>query len=110
MRKLHEMVVAHGLEQRVDLMMDGGLNAANVVWFVQAGMTVGEFSSPLLEGPQGKFAPGTGEIVPGCTSECARLWTERVTCIARMRGLVSQHPRQVIFELSAGFYLVGIFV
>jgi ribulose-phosphate 3-epimerase len=62
MRKLHDMIVAHGLENKVDLMMDGGLNAANVAQFVQAGMTVGEFSSPLLKGPQGKLAPGTGEI------------------------------------------------
>lgn len=62
MRRLHEMILAQGLEQQVDLMMDGGLNAGNVVEFVRAGMTVGEFSSPLLKGPQGKFAPGTGEI------------------------------------------------
>jgi hypothetical protein len=25
-------------------------------------MTVGEFSSPLLKGPQGKFVPGSGQI------------------------------------------------
>jgi hypothetical protein len=25
-------------------------------------MTVGEFSSPFLKGPQGKFVPGTGDI------------------------------------------------
>jgi hypothetical protein len=25
-------------------------------------MTVGEFSSPLLKGPEGKFVPGTGQI------------------------------------------------
>jgi hypothetical protein len=25
-------------------------------------MTVGEFSSPLLKGPNGKLKPGTGEI------------------------------------------------
>lgn len=62
MRKLHDMIVAHDLEQQVDLMMDGGLNAANAAQFVQAGMTVGEFSSPILKGPKGKFAPGTGEI------------------------------------------------
>jgi ribulose-phosphate 3-epimerase len=62
LRKLHEMIVAHGLEQKLDLMMDGGLNAGNVGQFVQAGMTVGEFSSPLLKGPQGKFAPSTGAI------------------------------------------------
>ena len=30
--------------------------------FVAAGMTVGEFSSPLLKGPGGKLRPGTGEI------------------------------------------------
>jgi ribulose-phosphate 3-epimerase len=62
MGKLHDMIVAQGLEQKVDLMMDGGLNARNVAQFVQAGMTVGEFSSPLLKGPQGKLVPGTGAI------------------------------------------------
>jgi len=62
MRTLHDMIVAQGLEQKVDLMMDGGLNADNVAQFVQAGMTVGEFSSPFLKGPGGKLKPGTGEI------------------------------------------------
>ncbi len=62
MRRLHEMIVTHGLEDKVDLMMDGGLNASNVAQFVKAGMTVGEFSSPLLKGAHGKFVPGTGEI------------------------------------------------
>jgi ribulose-phosphate 3-epimerase len=62
MQKLHDMIVAHGLEQKVDLMMDGGLNASNVAQFVRAGMTVGEFSSPFLKGPQGKFKPGSGDI------------------------------------------------
>lgn len=62
MHQLHEMIVAAGVEDKVELMMDGGLNAGNVATFVRAGMTVGEFSSPLLKGPQGKLAPGTGEI------------------------------------------------
>jgi ribulose-phosphate 3-epimerase len=62
MRKLHEMIVAHGMEQQVDLMMDGGLNKGNAAQFVQAGMTVGEFSSPFLKGPNGKFIPGSGDI------------------------------------------------
>jgi hypothetical protein len=43
-------------------MEDGGLNAHNIADFISAGMTVGEFSSPLLKGPQGKFVPGTGQI------------------------------------------------
>lgn len=60
--RLHQMVVEAGCENQVDLMMDGGLNAGNVAEFVRVGMTVGEFSSPLLKGPNGKFAPGTGEI------------------------------------------------
>jgi hypothetical protein len=30
--------------------------------FIKVGMTVGEFSSPLLKGPDGKFEPGTGQI------------------------------------------------
>jgi hypothetical protein len=46
----------------MDLMEDGGLNAGNVEDFIRVGMTVGEFSSPLLKGPQGKFVPGTGQI------------------------------------------------
>ena len=62
MCKLHEMIVAHAMEQNVDLMMDGGLNKENVAKFVGAGMTVGEFSSPFLKGPQGKFVPGSGDI------------------------------------------------
>jgi len=61
-RRLHEMIVEAGLEGSLELMEDGGLNAGNVEDFIQAGMTVGEFSSPLLKGPEGKFAPGTGQI------------------------------------------------
>jgi len=61
-RRLHEMIVAAGLEGSLELMEDGGLNAGNVEDFVKAGMTVGEFSSPLLKGPEGKFVPGTGQI------------------------------------------------
>jgi len=59
---LHNMLVARGVANRVELMEDGGLNAGNVAPFVAAGMTVGEFSSPLLKGPNGKLRPGTGEI------------------------------------------------
>jgi ribulose-phosphate 3-epimerase len=61
-RRLHEMIKGAGLEGAIDLMEDGGLNAANVADFIEVGMTVGEFSSPLLKGPEGKFAPGTGQI------------------------------------------------
>ncbi len=61
-RRLHEMIKAGGMEDRIELMEDGGLNASNVAEFIAAGMTVGEFSSPLLKGPSGKLAPGTGEI------------------------------------------------
>src|SRR6266545_1509584 len=61
-RRLHEMIVAAGMEDRIELMEDGGLSASNVAEFVEAGMTVGEFSSPLLKGPNGKLVPGTGEI------------------------------------------------
>jgi hypothetical protein len=56
------MIVAAGMEGRIELMEDGGLNAGNVAEFIGVGMTVGEFSSPLLKGPQGKLKPGTGEI------------------------------------------------
>jgi ribulose-phosphate 3-epimerase len=61
-KRMHQMVAAAGLEGQIDIMEDGGLNAGNVAEFIQAGMTVGEFSSPLLKGPQGKFVPGTGQI------------------------------------------------
>ena len=61
-RRMHEMIAEAGLENRMELMEDGGINANNVEEFVKAGMTVGEFSSPLLKGPEGKFVPGTGQI------------------------------------------------
>jgi hypothetical protein len=61
-RRLHEMTVEAGLEGSMELMEDGGLNAGNAEEFIKVGMTVGEFSSPLLKGPEGKFAPGTGQI------------------------------------------------
>ena len=56
------MLVEGGLQDRVELMEDGGLNADNVEQFVRAGMTVGEFSSPLFKGPEGRYKAGTGEI------------------------------------------------
>jgi hypothetical protein len=65
MRKLHNMIVETGMEDRIELMEDGGLNAGNVAEFIAAGMTVGEFSSPLLKGPNGKLKPGTGDIAVG---------------------------------------------
>ncbi len=61
-RKLHDMIVEAGMEDQIELMEDGGLNVGNVAQFVAAGMTVGEFSSPLLKGPEGRLQPGTGEI------------------------------------------------
>lgn len=62
LRQLHDMIVAAGREQEVDLMMDGGVNAHNCAEFVKQGMTVAEMSSPLFKGPNGKLEPGTGEI------------------------------------------------
>jgi pentose-5-phosphate-3-epimerase len=61
-RRLHRMVAEAGLEQQIEVMEDGGLSTGNVSDFIAAGMTVGEFSSPLLKGPQGKLQPDTGEI------------------------------------------------
>ena len=61
-RRLHDIIVAAGLEGQMELMEDGGLNTGNVEDFIKAGMTVGEFSSPLLKGPNGKFVPRTGQI------------------------------------------------
>ncbi len=60
--RMHAMIKSAGLEDCMELMVDGGLNTGNVGTFIKAGMTVGEFSSPLLKGPQGKFVPGTGQI------------------------------------------------
>jgi len=60
--RMHNMIVAAGLENSMELMVDGGLNTGNVVDYIKVGMTVGEFSSPLLKGPNGKFVPGTGQI------------------------------------------------
>lgn len=62
MRKLHDMIDAAGMADRIELMEDGGLNANNVADFIATGMSVGEFSSPLLKGKEGKLKPGTGEI------------------------------------------------
>ena len=61
------MLVGRGLENRVEVMEDGGLNASNVGPFVRAGMTAGEFSSPLLKGANGKFRAGSGEIAAAVT-------------------------------------------
>lgn len=61
-KRLHTMLVDAGVESSVDLMEDGGLNADNVDRFVEMGMTVGEFSSPLMKGPNGRFKPGDGNI------------------------------------------------
>ncbi len=60
--RMHDMIVRSGRESEVELMEDGGLNAGNVERYVKEGMTVGEFSSPLMKGPHGKFKPGSGEI------------------------------------------------
>jgi len=60
--RMHNMIVTAGLEKSMELMVDGGLNTGNVVDYIKVGMTVGEFSSPLLKGPNGKFVPGTGQI------------------------------------------------
>ena len=60
--RLHEMIVARGREDQVDLMEDGGLNPSNLDSFVSRGMSVGEFSSPLLKGPKGVLKPGEGRI------------------------------------------------
>jgi ribulose-phosphate 3-epimerase len=61
-RQLHTMLVERNLEDRVELMEDGGLNAGNVGQFVKEGMTVGEFSSPLFKGPEGRYRAGSGDI------------------------------------------------
>jgi ribulose-phosphate 3-epimerase len=59
---LYEMLKKRGRETEVDLMEDGGLNKSNLESFVSKGMNVGEFSSPLMKGTNGKFKPGNGDI------------------------------------------------
>ena len=59
-RQLHEMIAAAGMQDRIELMEDGGLNAGNIAQFIAAGMTVGEFSSPLLKGTGWQAATGHG--------------------------------------------------
>ncbi len=63
--RMHKMVADAGLESQIEIMEDGGLNAGNVADFIRSGMTVGEFSSPLLKGAEGKFQPGSGKIAEG---------------------------------------------
>ena len=65
--KLKDMIRKAGREGEVDLMEDGGINAKNSAPFVRAGMTVGEYSSALLKGADGKgpgnrYIPGSGKI------------------------------------------------
>jgi ribulose-phosphate 3-epimerase len=67
LRRMHDMIVQAGREGEVDLMEDGGIGASNSAAFVEAGMTVGEYSSALLkgpdgEGPGGRFSAGSGKI------------------------------------------------
>ena len=73
--RLHRMIKDANLESQIDVMEDGGLNVGNVDDFVQAGMTVGEFSSPFLKGPQGKFVPGKGDIAASVQKMKAQLQT-----------------------------------
>jgi ribulose-phosphate 3-epimerase len=66
-KELKSMIVSAGREKNVELMEDGGLNASNSEQFIEAGMTVGEYSSPLLKGeggelPGNKFKAGSGQI------------------------------------------------
>jgi ribulose-phosphate 3-epimerase len=66
--ELYQMLLRRGREKEVDLMEDGGLNASNLEEFVARGMSVGEFSSPLLKGPEGKLKPGKGKITDAVAS------------------------------------------
>ncbi len=66
-RQLKDMIRSAGREAEVDLMEDGGISPGNSPQFVKAGMTVGEYSSALLKGPEGegpgnRYIPGTGKI------------------------------------------------
>jgi hypothetical protein len=57
---LYDMLRKRGGETQVDLMEDGGLNASNRDSFVSRGMNVGEFSSPLFKGPEGRSKRSDG--------------------------------------------------
>lgn len=94
MRRLHEMIVAAGREGEVDLMEDGGLNAGNVAEFIAAGMTVGEFSSPLLKGANGKLQPGTGEI-GAAVSKLRSVMEQASNQYRDLNGTLKRNPRQV---------------
>ncbi|MBF9016659.1 MULTISPECIES: ribulose-phosphate 3-epimerase [unclassified Oceanispirochaeta] len=64
---LKQMIRDAGRDHEVDLMEDGGIGPGNAAPFIEAGMTVGEFSSALLkgedgEGPGNRFIPGIGKI------------------------------------------------
>lgn len=85
-QRMHERVAAAGLEGHIDIMEDGGLNADNVARFIQAGMTVGEFSSPLLKGPEGKLVPGTGAIT-AAVQKLRIVMTEASHCYRDANGL-----------------------
>lgn len=73
--ELAGMLKKRSLHTEVDLMEDGGLNASNLEEFVKRGMSVGEFSSPLLKGPEGIFKPGSGKI-KAATASLRNLLTE----------------------------------
>ncbi|MBI4672366.1 MAG: hypothetical protein HY741_11975 [Chloroflexi bacterium] len=88
LRQLHDMIVAVGLEDQVDLMMDGGVNAGNCADFVKQGMTVAEMSSPLFKGPKGKLQPGTGEI-PAAVARVRQALDEASTRYRTDNGLKS---------------------
>jgi ribulose-phosphate 3-epimerase len=77
-RELKKMIVSAGRENDVELMVDGGLNADNSAAFIEAGMTVGEYSSPLLKGPKGelkgnRFRAGSGQITEAVKTLCKSL-------------------------------------
>ncbi len=64
---LKKMIISSGREKEVELMEDGGINSENSWRFVEAGMTVGEYSSALLKGaggelPGSRFRGGSGQI------------------------------------------------
>lgn len=71
--EMYNMLKRRGRELEVDLMEDGGLNAANLEDFVSRGMSVGEFSSPLLKGPDGRLTPGEGKIAEAARNLKAKL-------------------------------------
>ncbi len=60
LKRMHDMIAEAGREKEVELMEDGGIGVSNSARFVEVGLTVGEYSSAFLKGPEGDGPGGRG--------------------------------------------------